>query len=132
MKRMLTAGAAGYVLKQSPGSELVRAVRVVAEGNRYLDPSLEMLDPVPPSSVGEQASSRLDEPLTSDETQVLRLIAAAWTHQRIAEQLNTDVTVVDALRTSAMQKAGLATRIQIITYARSHGWLDVGKGADTP
>jgi DNA-binding NarL/FixJ family response regulator len=124
VKKMLTAGVMGYILKQSAGSELVHAVREVADGRPYIDPSVRTLH-----STQTQVSTINDVPATEDaalttaEEQVLRLIAAAWTHQRIAEHLSADVSVVLALRASAMRKAGLATRTQIINYARMRGWL---------
>ena len=125
VKKMLTAGVMGYILKQSAGSELVHAVREVAEGRPYIDPSVRTLHSTQTqvSTINEVPATE-NAPLTTAEEQVLRLIAAGWTHQRIAEHLSVDVSVVLALRASAMQKAGLATRTQIITYARLRGWLE--------
>lgn len=103
----------------------MHAVREVAEGRPYIDPSVR----TPPSTQTQvstitEVPATENAPLTTAEEQVLRLIATGWTHQRIAEHLSVDVSVVLALRGSAMQKAGLATRTQIINYARLRGWLE--------
>ncbi len=119
--RMLNAGASGYVLKQSSSNELVRAVRTVAGGGQYIDAAIQ----IPASGVTPiEPDARGGESLTPDEEEVLRLVALSWSHLQIAEKLALDLTDVAALRRSAMEKAGLTTRIQVITYARSRGWLD--------
>jgi DNA-binding CsgD family transcriptional regulator len=63
-------------------------------------------------------------PLTQDEEEVLRVVAASRTHQQMAEQLAMSVSEVFALPASAMQKAGLTTRMQIINFARAHRWIE--------
>lgn len=123
VKKMLTAGVMGYILKQSAGSELVHAVREVAEGRPYIDPSVRTLHSTQTQVSTNDVPATEDAALTTAEEQVLRLIAAGWTHQRIAEHLSVDMSVALALRASAMQKAGLATRTQIINYSRVRGWL---------
>lgn len=130
VQSMLAAGVVGYILKQSAGSELVHAVREVARGNRYIDPSVRALPAVQPYVRTIEDMTAAGEPLTTAEVRVLRLIAGAWTHQQIADRLTIDVSIVVALRTSAMHKAGLATRVQIIKYARAHGWLSEGPSLD--
>src|SRR5262249_4646858 len=131
VRKMLAAGAVGYVLKQSAGSELVRAVREIAKGHSYIDSSVK----TPGSVVTE--TGPIDgppvangQPLTTDEEQVLRLIADSWSGQRIPEHLAIEVNDMLALRASAMQKAGLTTRIQLSHYARARGWLDTTRRAD--
>lgn len=127
VRKMFEAGAVGYVLKQSPSIELLRAIRTVAAGAQYIDPAVRTLHIPASPTCGEPAIARPGEPLTANEETVLRLIASSWTNQRIAEHLGTDVAEVADLRSTAMQKTGLLTRIQIINYARTRGWLNADR-----
>jgi DNA-binding NarL/FixJ family response regulator len=113
VSRMLRAGAAGYVLKQSPSAELLRAMRVVATGEQYVDASLHV--PSPPDVPQTPPSSEPDpgprEPLTRLEEQVLQLLARAHSHQEIARELGPGLGVdaVARLKATAMRKAGFKT-----------------------
>jgi DNA-binding NarL/FixJ family response regulator len=98
VNRMLEAGAVGYVLKQSASSELTRAVRAVAAGATYVDPSLCSI-PRPKASADSPAAVQPSEPLTELEEHVLRLTAAAYSTQEIADHL--EVGSSDARKRSA-------------------------------
>jgi len=120
--RMLRAGAAGYVLKQSPTAELLRAIRVVATGETYVDASLRaapasQAPPAPPPD--ERAAAA---PLSPVEEQILQLFARAYSNQEIAQQLSLTVEDVTETRTAAMRKIGLKTRADAVAYADRHGW----------
>jgi DNA-binding NarL/FixJ family response regulator len=120
VKKMMDAGAWGYVLKQSPPAELLRAIRAVASGERYIDATIRM---------GSDTGAMLPAPtydlnrrLTSQEERVLRLVASAYSNQEIAGRLCLEASVVAALKSTAMNKAGLTSRLQVIAYAESRGW----------
>jgi DNA-binding NarL/FixJ family response regulator len=119
VRAMLSAGAAGYVLKQNASSELVRAVRAVVRGERYIDRSLRT-----PATAGiaEPAIAHQHEALTSDEERVLRLVAAFQTNQEIAAMLSLAIDDVAEVRSNGMQKLGLASRLQLRRYAEGQGW----------
>jgi len=121
---MLQAGAAGYVLKQSPSAELTRTIRAVAAGVRYVDASIEpAAENDAPAATASSSSNAPPAPLSPLEEQVLRLVAASHSNRDIAEELALDVTDVASLKASAMEKAGLATRVDAIRYAESRGWM---------
>lgn len=125
VRRMLEAGASGYVRKQSSSIEVVRAIRAVAQGYQYIDPGVRRSAPDSGTSTASQLSETgAGEPLTSQEEDVLRLLAASNSTQQIAEQLGLTLEDVAIRKTSAMQKSGLRTRLQIISFARSRGWLE--------
>ena len=124
VRKLLEAGATGYVLKQSALSELTRAVRAVAAGQQFVDASIR--GAVTPSLSGPARAEPAAAPetaLSSQEQTVLRLVAAAYTLQEIATSLSIDMTEALATRTAAMAKARLATRTDVVRYAQACGWL---------
>jgi two-component system response regulator NreC len=124
VRKLLEAGAMGYVLKQSPLSELTRAVRAVAAGQQFVDASLHGSVTSSPSDAARAEPAAAPEvALSSQEQSVLRLVAAAYSYQEIAASLSIDMTEVLATRSAAMAKAGLATLTDVVHYAQARGWL---------
>jgi len=120
-RQALRAGAAGYVLKEAADDELVEAVRRVAAGDTYLNPSLgARLAAAPPEPAGPP------DDLTEREVEVLRLIALGHTNAEIASQLYLSVRTVESHRAHIQQKLGRATRAELVRYALDHGFV----GAD--
>jgi len=122
MDAMLQAGARGYVLKQNASAQLPVGIRAVAGGAKYVDVTIgpianrheeeDALPPKQPTAVLSQA-----------EEDVLRLIAFSYTHEQIGERLGMSLDETMNLKLSAMQKAQLSSRVQVMTYARARGWL---------
>jgi DNA-binding NarL/FixJ family response regulator len=124
VRKLLEAGATGYVLKQSALSELMQAVRAVAAGQQFVDASIRRAAPPSPSdSSRPEPAAATEVTLSSQEQTVLRLIAAAYTSQEIATSLSIEMTEVLATRSAAMAKAGLATLTDVVHYAQARGWL---------
>jgi DNA-binding NarL/FixJ family response regulator len=124
LTEMLRAGAAGYVLKQSASAELISAVRAVAAGRHYLDPSVT--GKVVGGRAGERPRSdpaESGEPVTQREEEVLRLIALGYSNKEIAARLSVSVKTVEAHKANGMRKLGLGTRIDIVSYAIFRGWM---------
>lgn len=123
LKQILRAGASGYVLKQSPASELVHAIRAVAKGGKYLDPAVV-------GKVLGSFSGRNPKPfegpanLTDREAEVLRLVAWGYSNKDIANQLELSVKTVEVHKTNAMKKLGMNSRIDIVKYAVAQGWME--------
>lgn len=122
LQQLLQAGANGYVLKQSAPSELIRAIRVVAEGNSYLDPMITT------KVVGGYAvrSARRGEnksDLTDRESEVLRMIALGYSNKEIAHRMEISVKTVEAHKANSMRKLDMRSRIDIVRYAVLQGWL---------
>jgi Response regulator containing a CheY-like receiver domain and an HTH DNA-binding domain len=117
-RQALRAGAAGYVLKEAADDELVEAVRRVAAGDTYLNPSLgARLAAAPPEPAGPP------DDLTEREVEVLRLIALGHTNAEIASQLYLSVRTVESHRAHIQQKLGRATRAELVRYALDHGFV---------
>jgi two-component system, NarL family, response regulator NreC len=123
LEELLRAGASAYVLKQSPPTEFLRAVRAVAAGGIYLDPSMtaqvaDGLLAARPRADGEPGAK-----LTERETEVLRLVAVGHSNVEIAAQLDISVKTVEVHKTNAMRKLGLRGRVDVIRYGVLQGWL---------
>jgi DNA-binding NarL/FixJ family response regulator len=120
---MLEAGAAGYVLKQSPSDELIRAVRSVAGGGQYLDRALTRAEGAAANAgIRSPADPRDAVSLLSDaEERVLRLVAGSHSTHQIAQQLSMTTEEAGTIKSDAMRKAGLATRVQVVEYVRARG-----------
>lgn len=117
----LREGARGYVLKCVEPEELLRAIRAVAAGERYLSP------PLSEEQVGRHAQ-RLRQPgiephelLTRREREVLGLVAAGKTSAEIAAQLGISVRTVDSHRANLLSKLDLRNQADLARYAIRHG-----------
>jgi two-component system, NarL family, response regulator NreC len=124
LQQLVRAGAEGYVLKQSPATELLRAIRAVAEGHQFLDPA--MTGTVLAGYVGEQPASGIARQswLSKREEEVLKLIAWGYSNKEIAAHLDISVKTVEAHRANAMRKLDLHSRINIVRFALMQGWLE--------
>jgi DNA-binding NarL/FixJ family response regulator len=122
LRQLFKAGAAGYVLKQSASSELIRAIRAVAAGDNYLDPSIT--GKVVNSYVAKQASHlEPGEDLTPREEEVLKMIAWGNSNKDIASNLGISVKTVEAHKANLMKKLSFRSRIDIVRFAVVRGWL---------
>jgi two-component system, NarL family, response regulator DevR len=109
------AGAAGYVLKEIKGRDLVSAIRQVAEGKSLIDPSLtaRVLERVrnPPRTAPELAE------LTDQELKLLELIAEGLTNRQIGERMFLAEKTVKNYVSSILAKLGLERRTQAAVLA---------------
>jgi len=123
LQQLVRAGADGYVLKQSPAEELLRAIRVVAAGSQYLDTA--MAGKVLSGFTGAQPSKKDRQPwISRREEEVLKLIAWGHSNKEIAAKLDISVKTVEAHRANAMRKLELHSRIDIVRFALLQGWLE--------
>ncbi|CAG1015623.1 Oxygen regulatory protein NreC [Burkholderiaceae bacterium] len=125
LRRLLRAGAAGYVLKRSAADALIHAIRTVARGGTYIDP--DMIGGLVSRAVGAPEAGpvgnvmRVD--LTEREEQVLRLIAWGRSNKEAAGKLGLSVKTVESYKATALQKLQLRSRTDILRYALSQQWL---------
>jgi two-component system invasion response regulator UvrY len=113
-KRVLKAGAAGYMNKETAPKELVKAVRRVLAGGRYVSEALaEKLA----FDLSAGAANQCHEMLSHREFEVLRMIASGKTISRIAEELHLGVTTVSTYRVRILEKLGLENNSELIRYA---------------
>lgn len=123
LQQLVRAGAFGYVLKQSPAAELLQAIRMVAEGKKYLDSA--MTGAVMAGYAGERSpfDSNHQPWISKREEEVLKLIAWGYSNKEIAAQVDISVKTVEAHRANAMRKLDLHSRIDIVRFALTQGWL---------
>ncbi|MEZ0341616.1 response regulator [Mycobacterium sp. pV006] len=118
---VLRAGAAGFVLKDSPAEELIRAVHAVARGDGFLDPSVtaRVLDTY--RSVAEEPVAVAVDDLTPRELDVLRLMAKGRSNSEIADELVISGVTVKSHIGRIFLKLRLRDRAAAIVYAYQHG-----------
>jgi DNA-binding NarL/FixJ family response regulator len=116
----LAAGASGYLLKETASTELVDAVRRVAAGSDYLQPSLGAALARWRDTPGRVRARAIDD-LSEREREVLRLIALGHTNAEIASMLFVSVRTVENHRASVMRKLGLRTRAELVRHANEAG-----------
>jgi DNA-binding NarL/FixJ family response regulator len=126
VRAAFAAGASGYVLKEAADTELVTAIREVANGGRYVHPTLgaRLLD----AEASERRRAQ-EDPLSEREREVLRLLALGQTNQEIAAMLFISVRTAETHRAHIMQKLQLSNRADLVRYALAHGLL---AGGETP
>ena len=119
----LRAGAAGFLLKDAPGEEIMRAVRIVAAGEAYLDPAVtaRILAAYRVSAASDvTAQARLRE-LTERELEVLQLIGRGASNLEVAERLVIGEGTVKTHITRIFDKLELRDRAAAIVFAFDHG-----------
>jgi two-component system, NarL family, response regulator NreC len=121
VRQAFDAGARGYVLKEAADTEVVRAVRAVGEGDRYVHPSLAArLFEVD----AEERKRAVEDPLSDREREVLRLLALGHTNQEIATMLFISVRTAETHRAHILQKLQLGSRAELVRYALTEGLLE--------
>ena len=111
LRRAMEAGAAGYLLKDSPAAALANAIRRVHSGLRVIDPEL-----------ATEAWTEAD-PLSDRERQVLRQAAEGATSAEIAASLRLSEGTVRNYLSEVMSKLGAHNRVEAARIARMKGWL---------
>jgi len=126
LQELFRIGARGFVLKKSTGTELLRAIRAVWEGQQYVDSALagrviaSYVCPRPP-----QAAGRADQ-LTPREKEVCTLLAYGHTNAEIAEKLFISERTVETHRNNLMRKLDLKSRAELVRFAIDNGLLKLG------
>jgi len=127
LRRVLEAGASGYVLKRAADAELLSAIRAVHGGGIYLDPSLSrtvvegfLSQAARPRSGAKEGE---DKKLSEREEAVLRLLAYGHTNQEIAAKLFLSVKTVEGYKARLMEKLGVRSRAALVRYALQEGLL---------
>jgi len=120
-KRLLKAGASGYVNKRSAPEELVKAIQKLLAGGTYVSPALAErlaldlhLNEVRP----------IHETLSDREFEVLRMIGSGKTVSQIAEKLHLSVATVSTYRARILEKMNLTTTAELMHYALSNHLVD--------
>jgi two-component system response regulator NreC len=118
---VLKAGAAGYVLKSTVDTELLDAIRTVAQGGAFLYPSATRL--LLEDYLSQQTEQDAYEQLSEREREVLKLMALGYTAGQAADKLALSPKTVETYRTRIMQKLNLHSRVDLVQYALARGLL---------
>ncbi|GAA1993031.1 response regulator transcription factor [Catenulispora subtropica] len=112
LRRAMNANVHGFLLKDAPVDDLIKGVRTVAAGFRFIDPEL-----------AAAAWAGRESPLSPREAEILGLVAGGGTTAEIAAELFLNVGTVRNYLNGAVTKTGGRSRIDAIRIARDNGWL---------
>lgn len=123
LRQLLQVGASGYVLKKAAAEELINAIRAVASGGVYLDPTLA--GKVVTGYVGSRRlkGTAQGNHLSEREAEVLRLVAWGYTNKEIGSYLTISVKTVETHKANILEKLDLRSRVEMVRYALRQGWL---------
>jgi DNA-binding NarL/FixJ family response regulator len=119
----LSAGASGYVLKSAADRDLVEACRAAMRGEPFVYPGAvralirEFLD-------AARGGTKLSDPLTSRESQVVKLIAEGHSNREIAAELVISEKTVERHRANILEKLGMHDRVELTRYAIRRGLVE--------
>jgi DNA-binding NarL/FixJ family response regulator len=116
-KRVLKAGAFGYVSKDSSPKVLLEAVRKVAGGGRFLDPSVAEKMAFETADFGQ---GQPHEQLSNREFHIFRLLARGKSLNEIADELSISNKTVSTHKARLMEKMGFASNADLVRYAVAH------------
>jgi two-component system invasion response regulator UvrY len=120
-RRILRAGASGFMNKESAPEELIKAIQKVLAGGRYVSPALAerlALD------LNDEVRRDVQETLSPREFEVLRMIALGKTISQIAEELHLSVSTVSTHRARILEKMEMTTTAELMRYALSNHVVD--------
>jgi DNA-binding NarL/FixJ family response regulator len=125
IRKMIKAGASGYILKSSGKEELIKAINTIVGGKHYFSDVatkaiLEEL--VQPTVTKPTETSEAN--ITDRELEVLKLIVNECTNQEIADQLYVSVRTVDSHRRNLLQKTGAKNTAGLVKYALKRNLFD--------
>jgi len=111
--RVLKAGAAGYLTKESVQDELVKAIKKILGGGKYVSPSLAEKMAF---DLETKTEKPLQETLSDREYQVMLLIGSGKTVSQIAEKLSLSAKTIDTYRTRILEKMKMKTNAELMHY----------------
>jgi DNA-binding NarL/FixJ family response regulator len=124
VRNALSAGIKGYILKNALETDLIRAVRVVAAGKRFLSPELASAIDGPPATEATPEDERFAQ-LSAREIQVLRLIAMGRTNREIGKLLGVSANTVAVHRTNLMATLGVHKAAELVLIAVRKGLVNL-------
>jgi DNA-binding NarL/FixJ family response regulator len=125
LQELFKIGVRGFVLKKSTGTDLLQAIRAVARGEQYIDPSLTkcVLSRFIGGTSKNSSSQTRKEILTQRERKVCQLLAYGHTNSEIAEKLFISERTVETHRSNIYAKLGLKNRVELVRFAIDNGLM---------
>jgi DNA-binding NarL/FixJ family response regulator len=119
--RFLRAGASGYLTKESASEELIKAIKKVSTGKKYISASLaEKIAYI----VGIDSEKPPHETLSDREHQVMCMIASGKTAKKIADELALSIKTISTYRTRILEKMGMKHNAELTYYAIKNQLVD--------
>lgn len=112
--RSIKAGASGYLKKDSAPEELVRAIKKVVDGGKYVN---QQLAEILASDIERDLDKPLHDRLSDREYQVMRLIASGRTSKQIADELALSIKTISTYRARLLEKMRMKTNAELTHYA---------------
>ncbi|MFW2336194.1 response regulator [Ilumatobacter sp.] len=127
----IRSGASGFLLKDTPADDLIRAVKVVGAGDALLSPSItrRLIEEFAAESTTYTVSAGLEQ-LTERETEVLALMARGRSNQEIAAELYLGETTVKTHVSRVLTKLEVRDRVQAVIAAYEAGLVRPGRSGD--
>ena len=124
----MRAGASGYLLKDTPAKELVAAVRVIAQGEALLSPSVtkRLIEEFTRQPEPETATASLPDDLTDREREALVLLAHGLSNREIAAQMYIGEATAKTHVSRLLTKLGVRDRVQAVVLAYETGLVKPG------
>lgn len=133
VRMALAAGASGYVAKSVADTELLTAIRAVAQGRTFVDLAFDAqaVRSEVMEEYRQESESRPADPirrLSGREREVLSRVAQGFTNSQIAESLGVSVKSIETYRARVLEKLGLRTRAELVRFALGSGLLTSERG----
>lgn len=133
VRMALAAGASGYVAKSVADTELLTAIRAVAQGRTFVDLAFDAqaVRSEVMEEYRQESESRPADPirrLSGREREVLSRVAQGFTNSQIAESLGISVKSIETYRARVLEKLGLRTRAELVRFALGSGLLTSERG----
>ncbi len=119
LKPVVEAGGSGFIVKTAADSELLTAIRVVAEGRIFINLSVHARVRQAPKPGGEDSMATSFRQLSKREQEVLVLVAQGCTNQEIAGRLKLDIKTIEACLADLMEKLRLHNRGDLLSFFRT-------------
>jgi len=123
LRQLLELGVAGYVSKRSSAAELLRGIDAVGRGGIHCDPAVAERTQARNASPSDGSDRGTAAELSTREIEVLKLAAAGHSNKTIAAKLQIGSKSVETYKARGMAKLGFHTRVEIVRFALSLGWL---------
>jgi DNA-binding NarL/FixJ family response regulator len=121
----IKAGAWGYLAKNTTRDELISAIRIVADGNKYL--GKEVSEVITSGYIKRLQVNDVpeNEPLSKRELEILKLTAEGLGNKEISDQLYISIRTVESHKNHIMQKLGLKSSVDLVRYAVKAGLINL-------
>lgn len=120
IRRMLKAGASGYILKSASHQEVLRAIETVMQGGNYY--GQEVLD-IMTQSITSDGESEDEIVLSNREKEVLHFVAKEYTNQEIADEINVSLRTVETHKRNLIKKLQVKNVVGLVRFALEQGQL---------